>query len=100
MISFILLEKYPDARVYVAGSSLVEYRTLKQKLKISAYGKYLRRLIRENGLGDRILFLGRLNAEQMRDRYLKSSLFLCPSSLENSPNSLGEAMLLGSPFSG
>ncbi len=92
-----ILEKYPDARVYVAGSSLVEYRTLKQKLKISAYGKYLRRLIRENGLGDRILFLGRLNAEQMRDRYLKSSLFVCCSALENSPNSLGEAMLLGMP---
>lgn len=33
----------------------------------------------------------------MRDRYLKSSLFVCCSSVENSPNSLGEAMLLGVP---
>ena len=33
----------------------------------------------------------------MRDRYLKSNLFVCCSSLENSPNSLGEAMLLGMP---
>ena len=38
-----------------------------------------------------------LNAEQMRDRYLKSHLFVCCSSAENSPNSLGEAMLLGMP---
>lgn len=93
----MILEKYPDTKVYVAGDSLVEYRTLKQKLKISAYGKYLRSLIKENGLEGRIVFLGRLTAEQMRDRYLKSNLFVCCSALENSPNSLGEAMLLGLP---
>ena len=33
----------------------------------------------------------------MRERYLKSHLFVCCSSIENSPNSLGEAMLLGMP---
>jgi glycosyltransferase involved in cell wall biosynthesis len=33
----------------------------------------------------------------MRDRYLSSALFVCPSTIENSPNSLGEAMLLGMP---
>lgn len=33
----------------------------------------------------------------MKERFLKSHLFLCCSSLENSPNSLGEAMLLGVP---
>lgn len=93
----VILEKYPDARVYVAGDSLVEYKTLKQRLKISAYGKYLRELIQENGLGGKVEFLGRLNAVQMRDRYLQSSLFVCCSSVENSPNSLGEAMLLGMP---
>lgn len=92
-----ILEKYPDARVYVAGNSLVNYRTLKQKLKISAYGRYLRRLLGDGGMEEKVIFLGKMNAGQMRDRYLKSSLFLCPSALENSPNSLGEAMLLGMP---
>ena len=33
----------------------------------------------------------------MKERYLLSHVFVCPSSLENSPNSLGEAMLLGVP---
>lgn len=93
----VIMEKYPDTKVYVAGNSLVEYNTLKQKLKISAYGKYLRNLIKECGLEERIVFLGMLNAEGMRDRCLKSSLFVCCSALENSPNSLGEAMLLGMP---
>lgn len=89
--------KYPDVKVYVAGQDLTKYETLKQKLKLSGYGKYLRRLIKKNGLKNQVIFLGKLNSEQMRDRYLKSHLFVCPSAIENSPNSLGEAMLLGMP---
>lgn len=92
-----ILAKYPDAMLYVAGNSIVNYTTLKQKLKISSYGKYLRKLMKDNGLLKKVKFLGKLNSEQMRDRYLKSSLFVCCSTLENSPNSLGEAMLLGMP---
>lgn len=92
-----ILERYPDAVVYVAGNSLVAYDTWKEKLKISAYGKYLRKLIKTYHLEEHLVFTGRLNAEEMRDRYLKSNLFVCCSSLENSPNSLGEAMLLGMP---
>lgn len=92
-----ILNRYPDATVYVAGNSVVNYQTLKQKLKISAYGKYLRKLMKENNLFDKVKFVGKLNAAQMRDRYLSSSLYVCCSSLENSPNSLGEAMLLGMP---
>lgn len=89
--------EYPDVRVYVAGNSIVNYQTLKQKLKISAYGKYLRSLMRKNGLEDTVVFLGKLNAAQMKERYLSSHLFVCCSTIENSPNSLGEAMLLGMP---
>lgn len=92
-----ILEVYPDAKVYVAGDSIVNYRTLKDKLKISAYGRYLRQIIKHHGLEDHIEFLGRLNAEQMKAQYLKSGLFVCPSTIENSPNSLGEAMILGVP---
>ena len=81
----------------MAGNDLTAYRTWKQKLKISAYGKYLRSILKEGGIDDRVHFLGRLTAEEMKSRFLKSNLFLCCSSLENSPNSLGEAMLLGVP---
>ena len=34
---------------------------------------------------------------QMKEQFLKSSVFVCPSIVENSPNSLCEAMLLGMP---
>ena len=92
-----VLEKYPDAKVFVAGNGITAYGTLKEKLKISSYGKYLRQLLCENHLEEKVIFLGKLNADQMKQRYLKRSLFACPSSIENSPNSLGEAMLLGMP---
>lgn len=92
-----ILEKYPDARVFVAGNSLVKYGTWKEKMKISAYGKYLRHLLAQHHLEERVTFLGMLDGERIRDRYLKSHLFVCCSALENSPNSLGEAMLLGMP---
>lgn len=92
-----LREKYPDVKVYVAGNSLVRYETLKDKIKISAYGKYLRRLIEKYSLQACVQFTGSLTAEEMKERYLKSHLYVCCSSNENSPNSLGEAMLLGVP---
>lgn len=92
-----LQERYPDIRIKIAGNSLVNYRTLKDKIKISAYGKYLRKLLAEQGLEDKVQFLGKLSAEEMKEQYLKAGLFVCCSSNENSPNSLGEAMLLGVP---
>jgi glycosyltransferase involved in cell wall biosynthesis len=33
----------------------------------------------------------------MCQQYLRSNVFVCPSAIENSPNSLGEAQLLGVP---
>ena len=92
-----ILKNYPDTEVYVAGNSLLRGKGLKAKLKISAYGAYLERLISEHGLSDKVHFLGRLTAVQMKEQYLKSHAFVCASSIENSPNSLGEAMILGVP---
>ena len=92
-----ILAHYPEACVYVAGNSVIENRTIKDKIKISSYGKYLLELIESLGLEGHVNILGRLSAEEMKQELLKSSLFICASSLENSPNSMGEAMLLGVP---
>ena len=93
----IVKEKYPQVVVHVAGNSLVNYITIKDKIKISAYGKYLRKLIKELHMEDNICFLGKLSAKEMKEQYLRCHTFVCASSLENSPNSVGEAMLLGTP---
>lgn len=98
-----ILREYPEAEIYVAGNSIIKSAAegglagLKGKLKLESYGKYILQLLKETGTLDKVHFLGRLNAAQMREQYLKSHVFVCPSSLENSPNSVGEAMLLGVP---
>lgn len=92
-----ILKQYPDALIFVAGDEITRFGTIKEKIKISGYGAYLRRLIGRNHLTDHVTFLGRLNAEQMLAQYLESNVFVSPSSIENSPNSVGEAMLLGMP---
>lgn len=89
--------RYPDACLYVAGDKITAYESLKDKLKIGSYGKYILDLVRKLKLERSVVFLGRQNAEQMCARYLKSHVFLSPSTIENSPNSVGEAMLLGVP---
>ncbi len=92
-----VLKEYPQACIKVAGNSILRHGTLKEKLKLSGYGKYLLERIRENGLDGKVTVLGSLSDVQMKEAYLQSHIFVCPSSLENSPNSLGEAMLLGVP---
>ncbi len=99
-----VLEEFPDARVYVAGNSIIGNeggqlppKKLPEFLWITAYGRYLKKLIAEGGLEDHVVMLGPLSAKEMKKRYQKSHLFICPSVIENSPNSLCEAMLLGMP---
>lgn len=92
-----ILAKYPDTRIYVAGNSITAYRTLKEKLKIGTYGRYLRQLMTSLGIEDKVTVLGRLSAFEMKQQYLNSSVLVCTSFIENSPNSVGEAMLLGTP---
>lgn len=92
-----ILECYPDAQLVVAGNNLTAYHTWKEKLKISGYGKYLRGLLQENHLEKHVVFVGKQDAEQMKRQYLMCHTFVCCSANENSPNSLGEAMMLGVP---
>lgn len=91
--ALVILKKiYPDIKIKVAGTKILDNR-----LKLSGYAKYLKKIISKNNLQKNIAFLGLLNEKEMCDNMLKSNLFLQASSIENSPNSLGEAMLLSMP---
>lgn len=92
-----ILKEFPDAKVMVSGNNILRGGGIMNRLKTSAYAKYLEKLMKEYVLEDKIVFLGRLSAEQMKEQYLKCHTFICPSVLENSPNSVAEAMLLGTP---
>ncbi len=92
-----LIERFPRIHVYVAGDDVVSGGSLTRRLKRSAYSRYLVRLMDTYGLWEHVTFLGRLDERAMLRQYLSSSLFVCCSAIENSPNSLGEAMILGMP---
>lgn len=93
----LILQHYPNAKIKIAGIDITRYASLRDKLRISGYGKLIRSMIHRLHIKDHVEFLGSLNAEQMKQAYLNCNVFVCPSSIENSPNSLGEAQLLGVP---
>lgn len=88
---------YPDAVLAVTGRSFLKPGSWKDRLKTSGYQAYMASLAKRYGLEDSIVFLGGLSAQAMKEEYLKAHVFALPSTIENSPNSLGEAMLLGVP---
>ena len=92
-----LKEDYPDFTVRVAGNTITGVGGLKKKILIPTYGEYLNRLMKEAGVKEQVTFLGSLSAAGMKKEYLSCNVFVLPSVMENSPNSLGEAMLLGVP---
>lgn len=96
----LILTHYPDTTIRIAGTDILSSKTLKQKCMRSTYANYIKRLIRKLGLMDKVCFTGPLDAVRMRDEYLKCNVFISPSSIENSPNSLGEAQILGVPSIG
>lgn len=61
------------------------------------YGKILTRYSNKLGISDSITWLGRLCAEDIKKEILNASIFVYPSHIDNSPNALVEAMLLGAP---
>ena len=88
---------YPDVRLRVAGGVSLNNAGLKNRLKQKNYQRYLAELIEKYSLAGCVEFLPPLKADEMKKMYLKSNVFVSPSSIENSPNSLGEAMMLGVP---
>jgi glycosyltransferase involved in cell wall biosynthesis len=93
----IVKKFFPGIKLRVAGLNIYKDLKLIDKLKISYYGKYINARIKHLGLGENIEFLGELNESEMLLHYLDADVFLSPSTIENSSNSLGEAMSLGLP---
>lgn len=88
---------YNDVSLRVAGQDFTFGKSIKNNIRLSAYGKYVKGIIKKYNLEDNISFVGRLNAKEMINEYLHCNVFCCPSIIENSPNSLCEAQILGVP---
>lgn len=88
----ILLEKFPSLSIKVSGP-----RPGFNFINKIGYGRLVNDFIDDNDLGSSIQFLGVLSEHDMAKQMASSSCTVIASSIENSPNTLLEAMLLGVP---
>ena len=91
-----LKNKYKDIKLYICGKNLLNLNW-KTKLKLTAYNRYLIKLIKKYDIGNHVEFIDNANENIMQETYLKSNCFVCASAIESESNSLGEAMILGVP---
>ena len=92
-----IIRRFPDARLSIAGLKLDDINSPASRLRVTAYQRYILDLIQSLGLIDYVTFTGPLDEAEMIRAYQDAQVFVCPSVVENSPNSLCEAMLLGVP---
>lgn len=93
-----LKQTYPDVQLRIANAAALSPRiSLKTRMQLGYYALCLRRLIKNLGLQENIVALPTLSAQEVRSELDHAELFVLPSFCENSPNSLGEAMMAGCP---
>lgn len=93
----IVKNSFPDVKLYIAGATALKKKRYAPKWRRNAYENYLFKIINKWNLWENIVPCGALGEIKMRDQYLKANVFVSPSTIENSPNSVGEAMILGIP---
>ena len=92
-----ILKKYPTAHLYTTGNNPLHIN-YKNWIQRSYYNVYIGKLIKKYHLQDSVTFLGFLNEAEMKQQFLNANVFVNCSSIENSPNSVCEAMMLGVPI--
>jgi len=89
----IVLKYFPKTEIFVAGRNVFNNNSF---LK-NGFGKYVSSLIKKYQLTDKINFIGFLPEEEMCRSLIQSHIFVSPSAIENSSNSIGEAQIMGVP---
>jgi glycosyltransferase involved in cell wall biosynthesis len=79
--------RFPKLRVILAGANVFR----------GEYGKSLHELVQKLELSDCVQAPGYLNVDAVAETLRSAHVFVVPSLIENSPNSLCEAMLVGVP---
>ena len=91
----LLKEEFPDIKLYITGHKYE--KNLKDWKSYLGYRAFLHRRIKKLGLEKNIVFLGVLHGEEMAKQISKMNIYVMSSIIENSPNTLGEAMIMGVP---
>ena len=93
----IVKKSYPDVKLIVPGYNPLRDDTGIRKFFPSTYTKYIKSLIRENGIDNNIEFIGKVTPSVMAEQMSMSHLFVMPSAIENHSSTLIEAMMVGVP---
>lgn len=91
-----ILRYFPDTHIYFVGQNVLTTK-FREKLRFQGYHLYLCRLIKKMGLEKYVTFYGSLSEVEMKQAFLDAHVYILPSAIENSPNSLCEAQILGVP---
>lgn len=91
----LLINDYPDLKVYVPGEIPQTRIPLFGNI---GYGRYIEKIINEHQLSKHIFFEGALSGKDMGDYFEKCNCYVLSSSIENSSNTLLEAMVVGAPI--
>lgn len=91
-----LIKEYPDVKVYVAGYKPYTENDKRSLLK-KGYAAYLKKLIADLGVENHVEFTGPLKAPDVAKKLASVNAYVLCSAVENSPNTLGEAMMVGTP---
>jgi glycosyltransferase involved in cell wall biosynthesis len=83
----LLRPAYPEIRLKIAGSMNRKDPVVRRMFK----------LVQELDLADQVMFLGQLDSSRIVNELKHARVFVLPSYIENSSNSLAEAQLVGTP---
>jgi len=92
-----LVDYYPNIKIRVGGNNVMGSKSFQDRMRLSGFGRFIKNLMRRHRLQDKVKFLGTLSENEMIAEYQRAHVFICPSSIENSPNSVSEAQLIGIP---
>ncbi len=89
--AYMLKQRGYNLQYRIAGNNIIESQNCDR------YFEYIRMLLSKFSLMDNFKFLGFIDEEAMVTEYKRANIYVLPSLIENSPNSLGEAMIMGMP---
>lgn len=92
-----LKEKYPDIKLIITGNDMFKNMTGWHRFLCTGYMRFLFDLANNLGIMDNIHFTGTKEAEEMASLVRKAHVVVIPSAIENAPNTLAEAMMIGTP---
>lgn len=93
----LIRKVYPDTHLYISSRDFTKVNSLNDLIRYQTYYIYIKRLIKKLNLADSVTFMGVLSEQKMCEAFLSANVFVLPSVIENSPNTLSEAAVLGVP---